>query len=688
MTPGMRQMLARALALHRAGELAQAMPLYREVLALDPRQPDALQLLGAAELQAGRPAVALTLFDAFVAAGAAVPPELHGNRAAALRELGRGVEALAELARALALRPGDAKALSNRAATLLDLGRADEALPSIEAALALDPRDAAAWHNRAGVLMALGHPAEALAACDAALALAPDRAASHCQRGNALLELGRPEEALSGYARARALAPQTPFLLGQWLLARLAVHDWDRLEAAFGELARGIVAGAPVAAPFVALHAPLDAGLQRQCARTFARQRHPPVATRPVDPPPRADGRIRIGVFSADLREHPTAILAAGVFERFDRRRFELSAFVFGPPADDPMARRVQAAFGHVVDVRALHDAAVAALARERGIEIALDLGGYTRHARPGIFAARAAPLQIGWLGYPGTTGSPALDYLVADATVAPFEQAEGFDERLIHLPHSYQPNDRSRPPAAPTPARTELGLPEEGVVFCAFHQAAKITPDVFALWLRLLRRCPGSVLWQLDPGAAAQARLRAAVHRAGIDPARLVFAPRLPLAAHLARLPAADLALDTLHYGGHTSTSDALWAGLPVLTRLGATFASRVAASLLRAVGLGELVCVSVEAYEALAIELAHAPQRRAALRARLAAARDTAPLFDAARFTRALEAACSAAWQRHQRGLAPCALQVREDTRGDLVVVEHAAVPEAARGVQPRPE
>lgn len=677
--------LARALASHRGGDVAQALRLYREILAQQPGHIDALRLCGAAELQQGRPADALACFDRVLALAAAAPPGLHANRGAALRELGRHAEALASLDRALAQQPGDARAWSNRAATLLDLDQPAQALADIERALALDAGDAAAHHNHGNALLALGRAADALGAFDRALALAPEGATTHLNRGLACAALGRDDAALASFTRARAIAPDTPWLFGHWLHAKLKCCDWDGLDAAFATLARGIDAGVPLAAPYVALHAPLDAARQQACARRFARG-HAAGSAAPIVPVrPESGGRIRIGYFSADFRSHPTALLVAGVLERHARERFEISAFALGPPVHDPMNERLRRAVDRFVELPARPDHDVAALVRQLPIDIAVDLGGYTRHARPGLFAARAAPLQIGWLGYPGTLGAPWFDYLVADGTVVPDAHRAYYDEHLIRLPHCYQPNDPPFALDAPPP-RAALGLPEHGVVFCAFQQAARLGPDAFGAWMRLLARVPGSVLWLLDPGPAATQRLRAAASAQGIGPQRLVFAPRVPRARHLARLAAADLCLDTRPYGAHTTGSDALRAGVPLLTVLGETFASRVAASLLRAVGMGELVTASPAEAEQRALELAGAPARLATLQARLVAQRATAPLFDTARFTRGLEAGYSVAWARRVAGRPAADLQVLEDALGDPRVVEQPPVAQPPRGVQAR--
>ena len=667
--------LAQAWAAWQQGDLARAQASCVQALAQRPHDAGALHLLAVVHLRQGRATEALDAIDrAF--AHTAPSAALHANRAAALRLLGRTDEALASLERALALRPDDAAALNTRAAVLLDLGRADAARVSVERSLALDANDAAAHNNHGNALVQLGRSAEALAAYDRALALDPRPAATHynrgnafaalgrygdaveafdaalqrdtqhapalASRGNALLAAGRPTAAEESLRRALAIAPRTPFLFGQWLEAKLKCCDWTGLDAAFEELRRAADADEPVALPFVALHAPLTAAQQQRCARAFVRVRHPQVAASLPRHAGAPDGRLRIGYFSADFREHATARLVTGLLEAHRKDRCEVTAFAFGPPADDAMRRRVRDAVEHFVDVAALSDAEAAALARNRGIDIAVDLGGATRHARPGIFAARAAPVQVSFLGYPGTAGAPFIDYLVADAIVVPPDEAGHYDEKLLWMPHSYQANDPLGPVAA-APDRDSLGLPPDAFVFCCFNQPFKITPDVYAAWMRLLHRVPHAVLWLLRDDDASR-RLKEAAAAADVDPRRIVFAPRRPWPQHIARLGAADLVLDTWHYGAHTTGSDALRAGVPLVTRLGPTFAARVGASLVNAVGLPELAVDTPAKYEALAFELATNLPRLAELRRRLALQRETSPLFDPRRYARHLEDAYAA--------------------------------------------
>jgi protein O-GlcNAc transferase len=430
--------------------------------------------------------------------------------------------------------------------------------------------------------------------------------------------------------------------------------DWGGLPEQRQFLLDRLTARQYTANPFALLGICDDPALHQIAARAYTRETLPRF---PVAQPPPATPRdkLRIGYFSADFHDHATMHLMAGVLECHDRDAFEIHAFSYGPEIEDAMRARARATVDHFHECARMPDGAIIAASRKAGIDIAVDLKGYTQDARLAPFAARLAPLQVSYLGYPGTIGGDFLDYILADATVLPMDQQRLYDEKIIHLPDSYQANDDRRAIAPVTPSRVEAGLPENGFVYCCFNNAYKITPEIFACWMRILTAVPGSVLWLLNNEADAMARLCGVAEAQGIDPARLVFGPSLPSAQHLARHRLADLFLDTLPYNAHTTASDALWAGLPVLTQLGQAFAGRVAASLLKAIGLPEMITRDAAEYEALAIALGRDPARIAALKAKLAAAIPTAPLFDTPRFTRHLEAAYRLMWQRHVEGKAP---------------------------------
>jgi predicted O-linked N-acetylglucosamine transferase (SPINDLY family) len=581
--------------------------------------------------------------------------EAHNNRGSALLDLERFDEALASYEQALRLRPGDAEIWYNRGKTLHALHRHDEALSSYAHALSIKPEHAEAHNNRGNVLKDLRRFDEALASFERAIEIRPDLAAAHYNRGNTQRELGHSLEALESYRRALEIKPDYSWLYGVWIWMKMQLAQWSGRRAELASLIErvGRQAKATLALPAIAL---VDSpAVQRQAAEIWVKASCPASAALPqIEKRPRGE-RIRIGYYSADLHTHATAFLMAGLFECHDRRHFEVIAFSFGPASEDDMRKRLVAAFDQFIDVRGKSDREVAELSRVLGIDIAVDLKGFTADDRAKIFALRAAPVQVSYLGYPGTMGAPYIDYLIADPTLIPEEARPHYSEKIVYLPHSYQVNDRHRQISGREFTRAELGLPPEGFVFCSFNNTYKITPEVFDIWMRLLRDVPESVLWLLQDDPTAPGNLRTEARARGIDPARLVFATRMLLPEHLARHRVADLFLDTPIYNAHTTASDALWAGLPVLTRLGESFAARVAGSLLNAIGLPELITRTDAEYEAKALELARDPRRLGELREKLLAHRLTTPLFDTELFARHLEDGYRAMVERYQAGLAP---------------------------------
>jgi protein O-GlcNAc transferase len=370
---------------------------------------------------------------------------------------------------------------------------------------------------------------------------------------------------------------------------------------------------------------------------------------------------LRIGYFSAEFRDHATMYLMARLFELHDRDRFVIHAYSYTSADNDTMRSRIMESVDEFHDVHHLTDSDVAKLCRSHGIDIAIDLKGYTQFSRLGIFSYRVAPVQISYLGYPGTTGAPFIDYIIADEVVIPEAQRIHYSEKIVYLPHSYQVNDDARAIAENIPSRVDAGLPELGFVFCCFNNSFKIGPREFAIWMRLLQRIDGSVLWLFSPGTAARKNLQQYAQRAGVNSDRIVFADKVPHADHLARHRLADLFLDTFNYNAHTTASDALWAGLPVVTKSGQGFPARVAASLLNAIDLAELITTSESDYEQLALELALDPERLAALREKLAVNRRTTALFNTGLFTRHIEDAYEQAYRKFLSGEAPTTILVQ---------------------------
>jgi protein O-GlcNAc transferase len=528
----------------------------------------------------------------------------------------------------------------------------------IERSLHVRHDNPVAWNNLGNVYRSLDRTADALRCYQQALAQRPDYAMAMVNQAGTLAP-ARPEDALRCYQAAAALVGKPLAHAGPELELRMALCDWAGVDSALQHVRTLTEQGQSPVQPFTALAMFDDPALHLRLAQAYGQAHHPSdrrLGPLPIRP---AHQRIRVGYFSADFHNHATAWLMAELFEQHDRVRFEWWAFSFGPASDDPIRPRLEAAFDHFIDVRGHSDEAVARLARSLDIDIAVDLKGFTQDQRAGIFALRAAPVQVNYLGYPGSMGLPEMDYLLADRHVLPDELKATCSEQVVRLPDCYQPNDRQRRAAA-TPTRASQGLPEAGMVFCCFNNNYKITPEVFGVWMDILRDVPGSVLWLYLRHGAAQDRLRREAQTRGIAPQRLVFATTLPHAEHLARYPLADLFLDTHPYNAHTTASDALWMGLPVLTRRGRSFASRVASSLLHATGLSELVTDSPGAYHALAVALAQQPERLARMREHLLSQREHLPLFDTPRLARAIEQAYARMHQMQRAGQAPQAFDL----------------------------
>ena len=613
------------MALHRQGDLDAAARIYQEILEREPTHFDTTHMLGVVRLQRRQT-----------------------------------VEGIALIRQAIALNGASASAHVNLGKALLGERRPDEALACFDRAIAVDPASVEAHAHRADIMLGQRRPEEALKSYRAAADLRPNEAALHRNCGHLLVMLRRHDEALAGYDRAFRLAPELTGVEGHRLYAKMHLCDWRDWDADCGHLIASVRSGKPATQPFIFLAVPSSPADQLRCANAWTAQ-HFKAA------PPRWRGeqyrhqRIRIAYLSADFRQHAASVLMAGMFESHDRARFEISAVSLGGDDGSPMRKRMTAAFEHFIDAHELGDDAVADLLRAREIDIAVDLMGYTTNSRTGIFARRPAPVQAHYMGFAGTMGAPFLDYVIADRTVIPDAMRAFYSEKVVTLPNSYFVNDTGRPIGERAFSRAELGLPERGFVFCCFNGSHKITPDVFDGWMRILKQVNGSVLWLLAEHAATMDNLRKEAAARGVDPKRLVFARRIPPAAHLARHRAADLFLDTLPYNAHTTACDALWAGLPVLTRSGETFAGRVAASVLGAIGLRELVTETAADYERRAAALAADPARLAAIRGRLARNRLSMPLFDTRLFTGHMEAAFVAMHRRHQAGQPPDHISIR---------------------------
>ena len=635
---------------------------------------------------------ALVAYDRALAIDATLPEAWLG-RGNACTELKRYEEAFAAYDKALRIKPDFAEVWLGRGNTFFYLKRCDEALSAYTKASAIEPDLAAAWLGRANVWFELGRYDDAIAAYQKALAVRPAFAEALVGFGNVLNAFKRYQEALAAYDKALALKPN---LAGAWhgrgnifiashqydkafdsydnalrckpdldyaaslrLYAKLHLCDWMNLETETAQLLSNVRTSDVVSEPFPLLATPSSPADQLQCAIRHTQSR--PRFTSLWRGERYSHDRIRVAYLSSELREHAVAYLTAGLFEHHDKSRFEVTAISFERGKDSEFHRRITSAFEHFIDVSQQNDHGVANLIRQLEIDIAVDLNGFTRNGRLGVLARRPAPVQVNYLGYAGTMGSDCYDYIIADKIVIPQVHLEFYNEKVAWLPCSFLVNDTERAIAERMPPRSELGLPDDGFVFCCFNQPFKISPAIFDIWMRLLREVDDGVLWLKDYGDIAARNLRREAERRRVAGERLVFAPPVPaLADHLARHRQADLFLDTVHYNAHTTASDALWAGLPVITCLGSTFAGRVGGSLLEAVGLSELITFSLAEYEALALRLARDSSLLASIKAKLARNRDKSPLFDTRRSTAHIEVAYAAMWQNYVSGHSPASFSV----------------------------
>jgi protein O-GlcNAc transferase len=672
---------------------AEALAHYDKAIALDPNLVDAFNNRGNALMRLGRLDEAVKSYDKAIALKGD-HALAHYNRGNALRTLKQHDKALESYQRAIEIRPNYFEAYNNRGNLLLELKMPEVALTNYDKAISLNPHFIDAYCNRANALIDLRRFGEALAACETAITLKSDFALAWLARGDCLRNLKRYAESLTAYDRAielnpriadvwagRAqtlnllkrheeavqartkvlqLSPDYNFAKGHLAHEKMLACDWSGLAELAQSIREDIRAGKASAEPFG--YQALSDSVQdlKRCAELFVQKEFPPA------PSPLCEGkryrhdRIRIGYLSGEFRRQATSVLIVELFELHDKNKFELFAYDNGNDDESDIRRRINAAFDHIVDVRGMSDAHAASVIKQSEIDILVNLNGFFGLARTGIFSMRPAPIQISYLGFPGTMGADYIDYIIADRCVIPPEHEAFYVEKVVCLPESYQVNDSKRCIAETQPGRAAAMLPEDGFVFCCFNNNYKILPEIFDVWMRLLNKVDGSVIWLVEDNAAVSRNLRAEAIRRGVSPDRLIFAPRVNLSEHLARHRLADLFIDTLPYNAHTTASDSLWAGLPVLTCIGSTFPGRVAASLIHAIGMPELITHSLEEYESMALRLAREPKLLASFRAKLAKNRDACPLFNSKRFSRHIEAAYIRMWEHHQRGGAPMGFAV----------------------------
>ncbi|MFD1711213.1 tetratricopeptide repeat protein [Ottowia sp. GY511] len=650
--------LNKGLALLEMGQLSAAESCFDTAIAMAPGYLSAHHHKILCYVAQEDFSTALILADRLIAT-ASKYAEAHADRGLALLGLRDYEAAVVALERACALAATDQR-IAYLATSLALCGQTQKALACVARGLQINPGSVALWSAEAQVHMALGDYASAVQGFDKYLNAKGEVSKVLLLKAFALMQLKRYEEAKAVIERCNQRDRDRN--LAVLLYAKLMTADWSGLDVYRERLANLVDSDDHDCNPFATLGLLNDGAAQRRVASTYSVSHRLSGST--WVPAPAPVTRLRIGYFSADFHQHATSQLMVEMLECHEHARFELFGFSYGPVREDPMTERVAAAFDHFTYVKDWSDQEIAAKARQCQLDIAVDLKGFTQDARPRILRAGCAPIQVSFLGFPGTLAMDCIDYIIADDTIAPTEHEQHFSEKIVRMPHSYQCNDSHRPIDTRRFSRAELGLPDTGFVFCCFNNNYKIVPEVFERWMRVLLATPDSVLWLYEGNASCATNLRAHAQAAGVEPDRLVFAPPLPLAEHLARIQAADLFLDTLPCNAHTTASDALWAGVPLLTCLGQAFHGRVAASLLRALSMDELVTHDLDAYEAEAIALAREPERLQGLRQRLTECRETAPLFDGRRFARNIEQAYETMVQRQRSGLPPESFSVIEAT------------------------
>ena len=643
------------------GQLDTAVKSYDQALAIKPDFAEAFNNLGSVLNEFGQLDTAVKSYEKVLA----IKPdfaEAHYNLGVTLQELGQLDDAVKSYEQALAIKPDYAEAHNNLGLTFKELGQLDDAVKSYEQALAIKPDYAEAHNNLGLTFKELGQLDDAVKSYEKALAIKPDYAEAHYNLGGALEGLGQLDDALASYDRAIVLKPEMSFILGNSLHTKMHLCIWDDLPNHLNELTKKINNGEKVINPFVLLGLIDDPEILKKTTEIYANEKHPQSHVLSKIERYAKHTKIRIGYFSADFHNHATMHLMAELFECHDKDNFELIAFSFGPDTQDQWRQRVFLCFDQFVDVRLKSDREISLLARKMEIDIAIDLKGFTRNCRPNIFAEGCAPIQVSFLGYPGTMGVGYMDYLIADHMLIPEEKQHHYSEKIAYMPNSYQVNVSKRSVSEASLLRHELGLPSTGFVFCCFNNSYKITPSTFTGWMRILNSVEDSVLWLYEKNNKTTKNLIREARKFGINEDRLVFATHMPVEEHLNRIKEADLFIDTLPCNAHTTTSDALRMGLPVLTCMGNSFAARVTASLLNAVNLPELITTTQEQYELLAIELATHPEKLKIIKDKLVDNLSTAPLYDTLLFTRHLESAYLTMYDRYQRGLDPDHIYVED--------------------------
>jgi predicted O-linked N-acetylglucosamine transferase (SPINDLY family) len=654
MNPQLQLMLQQAIQAFQGGNFDSADSILKRVIQVDSKNLPALHILGLIKASQSNYREAAD----YLARAARIHPNdasIQYNLAKALADSGNDKDALAHHKKAVALAPNNPEAWLSYGKTASNLGRYEDALVWYGNALNLKPDYAEALINKGATLKELKRYEEAIAFAQQALAINPNLAEAWANKGIALKDLMRYDEAIVHFDKALSLKPNIDWVWGDLLHTKMKICDWAGLTESLEGISKKVIANEKVSQALSLLALSDDPFLHKKCSETYARAKYPSNPTLGRIPKLPKKEKIRIAYFSPDFRNHPVSLLTAELFEVHDRDRFEVFAFSLQKaPIGDETNLRLRKGFDRFIDVDEISDQEIAQFARELEIDIAIDLAGPTQYSRTGIFSYRAAPIQVNWLGYPGTIGAEYIDYIVADKIIIPEPHQQFYAEKVVYLPNTYMVDDSKRIPSTRVFRREEFGLPQNAFVFCCFNNDYKFNPQVLDSWSRILLTVKNSVIWISENNEYFRANIATEFRSRGIDSDRIIFAQRVEMMAdHLSRYALADLFLDTHPYNAHTTALDSLKAGVPVLTLMGQSFASRVAASLLNAIGLPELITNTQEEYEALAIELAMNPQKLADIKLKLAKNRLTAPLFDTPLFTKNIEAAYIKMVERYRADL-----------------------------------
>ena len=646
--------------LREQGKLEEAVEAYRKAIDIKPDYVEVFFNMGNALREQGK------LDEAIEACNKALAirpdyAEAYCNIGNTLRVQGKLDEAIKAYIQSVSIKPDCVEAYHNMGVVLKDQGKLDEAIKACKKALLLKPDYAEAYSNLGIALADQGKLEEATKAYKKSLAIKPDYAEAYNNMAIALKDQGKLEEAIEAYDKALEIEPNYETARTAKLHQKAHICDWDGIAGDSAFIPK-LGTSEKCVSPFDLLS--LEDSPKRHQTRSeiYAKAKYPKNPLPPAVKPSKRPKRIRIGYFSTDFKEHPVAYLIAKVLEKHNRDQFDVFGYSLHGDKQSKMRKRLIESFDCFINVQDMCDRDVALQARKDGIDIAIDLNGYTQNNRAGIFAYRAAPIQINYLGYPGTLGADYMDYIVTDKCLVPSEKQKYFNEREIYLPHTYMPTDDSREFSTRILTRTDMGLPENAFVFCCFNNNYKITESEFSIWMRLLNKVDNSVLWLRQSNQLSNLNLKNEAQKQNVEPSRIIFADRVPMDEHLTRHRLADLFVDTFNFNAHTTATEALWAGLPVVTKMGQGFAARVAGSLLNAVGLPELITQTEQDYEALILTLATNPGMLAKIKQKLEANHLTHPLFDTDLYTKHLEDAYQQAYQNYFHDNPPQSITVRK--------------------------